>query len=288
MRIGLLGDTHWMTEPPASQAAWHGGGEFAGVLDRLDAALEHFAAEEVDCVVVSGDLSHRGDRESLEQVLRALRTAAAPVVVVAGNHDVGEDPDGLARALQAVGDPNLSLVGPEGGELAGIKLAGVQVGEAEAWFGARLREHPSVEALGAGPVVFVSHYPVLSLAVPVAAAGLPYPGDLLDREELATTLLRRPAPTVVIGGHVHARAAIAEGVVLQLSVGAVVEPPFECAVIDVEADSDGGLSVRRRCIRLLASAARLEPVFSPEDETWRFGAGSWQSTGAALENVPAP
>jgi hypothetical protein len=203
---------------PASSAAWHGDGEFAGVLDRVASALERFAAE--------------------------------------------------------------------GSEVAGMRLAGVQVGAMEGWTDARLREHPSAEALGTGPAVLISHYPVLSLALPVAAAGFPHPGDLLDREKIAETLRRRPAPTVLLGGHAHVRAGLAEGPILQLSAGALVEPPYECALIEIEVEPDGGLAVKRRCPRLLESAAPREPIFSPEEESWRFGSGSWLRT-AAPEGVSA-
>jgi hypothetical protein len=126
--------------------------------------------------------------------------------------------------------------------------------------------------------VLISHYPALSLAEPVSGAGFPYPGDLLDRRELARRLAVRAAPTLVVGGHVHARAARAEGGVLQLTGGALVEPPYECAVIDVDAPAPGWLAVSRACLRLREPDGPREPVLAPEREAWLFDGLQWSKT----------
>jgi predicted phosphodiesterase len=288
MRIGLISDLHWMREPPSSAAGWHGvGGEFAGVQGRLTAALEHFAASEVDLVAVCGDLAHHGDLESLAAVLGVLAGAGAPVIAVAGNHDVTESPDRLAEAMARVPAGDVSLAAGAGEEVAGLPVAGVQVGESSGWFRARLAAAPSLEDWGQGPLVLLSHYPVLSLAEEVAARGLPYPGDLLDRAELAEALAARQAPTVVLSGHVHVRATRSSGPVLQLSAGALVEPPYECAVVEV-AGGGGELRVSRRCLRLLGGPVAGEPVFAPEEEEWRFVGSDWEAscTGAPGTAVP--
>ncbi len=114
----------------------------------------------------------------------------------------------------------------------------------------RLRQPPDVEAWGQAPTVLISHFPALSLATPITASGFPYPGDLIDRQELEDRLTARAAPTVVMSGHVHARAADARGCVLQLTCGAMVEPPYECAVIDVDRADGGTVTVHRQSIRL--------------------------------------
>jgi predicted phosphodiesterase len=280
MRIGLISDLHWMREPPSSAAAWHGGGDFGGVPERLARALGHFAANDVDRIVLAGDLAHHGDLESLVEVLQALREASAPVLVVAGNHDITDDPERLTRALGMAEAPTVSLATAEASEHDGVQVAGVHVGESDAWFAARLRSVPPAGAWGSRPLLLISHYPVLSLASEISARGLPYPGDLLDREELAERLLGHPAPVLVMGGHIHARACATRGPVLQLSCGALVEPPYECALVDLDLSDGGVMTVRRQCLRLLGQAGPNEPVFSPEQEAWRFEGGRW------AENVP--
>jgi hypothetical protein len=201
--------------------------------------------------------------------------------VVAGNHDITDDPERLARALDLAQAPNVWLAEPEGRVHDGVQVAGVHVGESDAWFAARLRAVPPAGAWGPEPLLLISHYPVLSLAGEISARGLPYPGDLLDRDELAERLLGHPAPVLVVGGHIHARASASRGPVLQLNAGALVEPPYECALVDLDRAANGGLTVRRRCQRLFGEPNPNEPVLSPEQEAWRFEGGRW------VENEPA-
>lgn len=287
MRLGLISDLHWMRKPPAAAGGWHGAGaDFSGVLGRLAAALEHFAVNDVDRIVLAGDLAHHGDLESQVEVIEAMGAASAPVLVVAGNHDVTDDPERLARALTEVRDANVSLAEPEGTEERGLRVAGVHVGRSEAWFSARLRALPRVGDWGAKPVLLVSHYPVVSLATEVAERGLPYPGDLLDRAELAARLVEHPAPVVVVGGHLHVRATATLGSILQLSAGALVEPPYECALVDLCFEEDGALVVRRSCWRLLGEETSSEPVFSPADEAWGFEGDRWVATASTGPNEP--
>jgi hypothetical protein len=78
----------------------------------------------------------------------------------------------------------------------------------------------------------------------------------------------------VFCGHVHARASCAEGSVLQLTFGPLVEPPFECATVEIETRLDW-LSIRRRSCRLGPVGAGSEPVFAPADELWAFSERGW-------------
>jgi calcineurin-like phosphoesterase family protein len=279
MRLGLVSDIHWMAEPPATACGWHGAGaDLAGALDALALALEHFAERRVDAVVVAGDLTHHGDLGSLAAVLTACTRASAPVLVVAGNHDVDGGADQLACAHALAEAPGVALASGAGVSCAGVRVAGVHVGELAGWFGARLQRLPDAAAWSGEPVVLISHYPVLSLAERVSEQGFPYPGDLLDRRELAGLLMERSAPTLAIGGHVHARATLADGPLLQLTGGALVEPPYECAVIDVEVGTSGSLAVRRECLRLREPDGGREPVLAPEREAWLFDGWQWRTT----------
>jgi len=158
------------------------------------------------------------------------------------------------------------------------------VGATHGWFGARLRELPDAAAWGQEPLVLLSHYPALSLATAVCDEGFPYPGDLRDRRELAALLGARRAPTLVLGGHVHARASRAEGPVLQLTGGSLVEPPYECALIDVEAPAHGLLAVTRECLRLREPDGPREPVLAPEREAWLFDGLQWRTTDRGADD----
>jgi predicted phosphodiesterase len=292
MRIGLVSDVHWRTNAPAVESGWHGAGaaagwhgtgaELRGALERLELALARFAEHEVDLVALAGDLAHHGELGALAQVLSACARASASVLVVGGNHDVDGAGDRLVRAHALVtahgrSASRVRLADPAGELHAGVLVAGVHVGATHGWFGARLRELPDPAAWGELPLVLISHYPALSLAGQVSGEGFPYPGDLLDRRELAALLRARRAPTLVIGGHVHARATRAEGAVLQLTGGSLVEPPYECALIDVEPLAPGLLAVERTCLRLRLRepAGAREPVLAPEREAWLFDGARW-------------
>lgn len=275
LRIGLVNDLHWMQAPPASPTAWHGPGEFEGVLDRLQLALTHFAAKEVDLVIAAGDFAHHGDLDSLSHVLSALAGADASALAVSGNHDVVDDPHLLERALEQAAVQGVALATPTGSPQGEMQVAGVHVDASEGWFGVRLREPPDTAAWSSEPVLLISHYPVLSLACAVTASGFPYPGDLIERAEIADRLSARSAPTVVLSGHIHARASIAEGPVLQITNAAMVEPPYECSVIEIESAPSGALTVVRESVRVGAPASRREPVFSAPHEEWTFDGAGW-------------
>jgi predicted phosphodiesterase len=292
MRIGLVSDVHWRTHPPAVESGWHGAGaaagwhgtgaELRGALARLECALACFAEHDVNLIALAGDLAHQGELGALAQVLETCARASAPVLVVGGNHDVDGDGDRLVRAhalatAHGRAASRVQLAEPAGERHAGVLVAGLHVGATHGWFGARLRELPDPTHWAQEPLVLVSHYPALSLATSLSDAGFPYPGDLTDRCELAALLRARPAPTLVLSGHVHARAARAEGAVLQLTGGSLVEPPYECAVIDVEPLAPGLLAVQRTCLRLREPDGPREPVLAPEREAWLYDGLQWRT-----------
>lgn len=283
LRVGLLNDLHWMQAPPASPAAWHNPGEFKGVLDRLQLALQRFAAREVDLVIAAGDFAHHGDVESLARVLSAFAGAGTPALAVSGNHDVVEDPNLLERALEQAAIDGVTLATAMGTPHREIRVAGVHVDASEGWFGVRLREPPDSAGWGSEPVLLVSHYPVLSLASKVTASGFPYPGDLTDRAEIAKRLGARSAPTIVLSGHIHARASVAQGAVLQITNAAMVEPPYECSIVEIEQERSGALTVTRESVRVGALPGRREPVFCSPYEEWTFDGARW----SAVQRIPA-
>jgi predicted phosphodiesterase len=258
VRLGVVSDVHWCVgEPP--DAAWHNPFDFAGLGARLERALALFAAAEVDAVVALGDLTHAGDEASMRAALERL----APRLAVAGNHDCLERDDQLARC----GGSGAAI------EVAGVRVAGVAIetdsrGDAFRW-----------RRDGGPPVadVLASHYPVLSRVEPVAARGLAYSGDLVDRAALAQHAGRDGRPVLVLCGHLHVRDSHAEGPVLQLAAGALVEPPFEVALVDVSR-TPAGMVVSRRVHVLGPSAGGRDPVLAPSEETWTYD-GGWRASG---------
>ncbi len=137
-----------------------------------------------------------------------------------------------------------------------------------------LRQAPRAATWGDAPVLLGSHFPVLSRAQVVRAAGLPYAGDLVNRERVAAPLLARAAPTVVVCGHLHVREGVADGALLQVACGALIEPPFEATLLDLREDG-AGLAVNRTAHELGRAEERRDPRLAPAEEAWRFAGGRW-------------
>ena len=252
MRLGVISDIHWTTDPDA-RGEWHGPFDFAALPERLDRARAAFRREQVDAVAVVGDVTNAGDVASAKAVLDRLSDGLArPLLVVAGNHDCDERDDMLAGLC----DP-LTLT-----EVGGGRMAGAAIAAEGGWFRWTGELEPA-------PLV-VSHFPVLSRETRLRERGLKYAGDLSNVRALHRRVAGRH-PVVVLSGHIHARETHAEGNVLQLSAGALIEPPHEIAIVDAEPGR-----VRRRVHLLGPRVTPRDPVLAPADETWAFSGRSWQ------------
>jgi predicted phosphodiesterase len=233
LKIGVVSDVH--VAPEGTESAWHNPYDFAGTEARLAAALELFAAEQVDAVFVLGDLAHFGDDESFSRVEQVLAKSSAPTWIAPGNHD-------LLGPL-----PPFMTTAPVDGQVVVLTPGQVEL------------------ELGDGFACVLSHYPLVSRQAELTARGLKYAGDLSNQPELLEALARRDAPTIVFSGHLHVRDTVADGQVLQLLFPATVEHPFECAIVELE-----GHEVRRRAVALHHAPAGADPLLRPERETWSY------------------
>ena len=290
LRLGILSDVH-ATSALDERAAWHNAYDFNGLSVRVERALAWFEQQDVDLILLCGDLTHHGDAAPLRALLKHIcGTTTRRVLAVAGNHDVACGEDVLARELTRLRDPRLGLAGPQGELVSGVRIAGVHPAPTVGYFGAWLREPPALNAWGEEPVVLASHLPLLSRAAALAARGMPYPGDLLDRELAAAALRSRRAPTVVVCGHIHARDVHAQGAVLQLTQAALIEPPFDAVVLDVRRTA-ASVVVARRTLRTGGRHAEHEPVLAEPDGAWRFADSRWSADRpepATSAVVPTP
>lgn len=265
MRLGVVSDIHWNVDTAAPPQAWHNPHEPEALDRRLGEALALFIGAEAGAVVLLGDLSDRGDEASLDCVLARTARWERPVCVVGGNHDL--DRAGLARVAAAHG---AALLDGETVEQEGALLTGIGV-EPTGSGAPRFRSLAAPVLPTSGLAVVASHYPLLSEAARLADAGLPYPGDLVDRDGLALFLAEAGDPVVVLSGHAHARCTQTRGPLLQLSFGALIEPPFDCAVVRLEETR-----VTRSSHRLGPIAA-FEPVFAPAEESWLWTGEAWRA-----------
>jgi predicted phosphodiesterase len=280
LRLGILTDLHRTTNPQESHQ-FHNEYDFEGHCSRVQRALAWFAEEAIDALLLCGDLTHTGELAAMSSVLgECCAGLQAPVIAVSGNHDVSQNEDLLARGIERSADSRLLAADPCGEMISGVRVAGLQLIPTCGYDRSRLRDLPALEEWGEEPVVLLSHLPLLSRAEAVAGLGMPYPGDLVDREQAAALLQTRSAATIVVSGHAHVRDVDSEGPVLQLLQAAMIEPPFEATVIDVGADVDGSVLVIRRTHRTSDRRAMNEPTLTEPVGAWRFADGVWSAVAA--------
>lgn len=262
VRFGVLTDLHEVQDP-TRQAAWHNAYDFAGVEARRKRALELFAEAGVDRLLLLGDLAHDGDLPSLRRMLRP-DGLSAPLLAVGGNHDGARPTGRLAEA----GPRSLTLPGWRAVRHGPVRVAGTRiVRRAQGrWAAAR---PPALATWRTHPVLLASHFPLLSRAAALAERKLPYAGDLVDRAAVAEPLLARTAPTVVACGHLHVRDSAIQGSLLQLGLGAMVEPPFDATLLELAPDG-AALEITRIAHELGKAPERRDPRLVPARESWRF------------------
>jgi hypothetical protein len=262
VRIGVLSDLHCELEPAGSR--WINPFEPEHLDRRTDAALTWFAEAKVDLIVVLGDSVQFPNASDLAHVFARLAAAnVAPLATVSGNHDLrlGEE---FAQCARANG---IRLLHEEPLELASVSVVGVgvELGPVPPQYLGRC----GVLGGRSGFVVVASHFPVLSEATRVAAAGLPYAGDLVNRADLERGLRSNARPAVVLSGHIHARCSTHDGTLLQFTAGALIEPPFDVSIVEIDAPNV------RRTARRLGRIAVTDPVFADDDERWRWTDDRW-------------
>ncbi len=269
MRLGVLSDLHCELEPAGSR--WINLFEPEGLDRRVDAALEWFSEAQVDLILLLGDIVQVANPSDLAHVFARLAAAdVAPLATVNGNHDLrfGET---FAECAHTHG---IRLLSEEPLELARVAVTGVAVDR-----GPALPQYVGRSGGWGGEadlIVVASHFPLLSEASRVAGAGLPYAGDLVNRADVEGRLRSDPRPTVVLSGHIHARCSTHDGSVLQFTVGAVIEPPFDATIVELGATS---LSARRTA-RRLGEIAAIDPVFAGDDERWQRTDDRWVLSNA--------
>jgi len=259
VRIGVLSDLHCELEPAGSR--WINVFEPEHLDERTDTALAWFSEAQVDLILLLGDVVQFANLSDLEHVFSRLATAGvAPLATVGGNHDLrlGDEFADCAR------ENGIRLLHEE--PLEQVTGVGVDRGPAPPQYVGLLG------GWGGGPdlVVVASHFPVLSEASRVAAAGLPYAGDLVNRLDLEGRLKSDSRPKLVLSGHIHARCSTHDGPLLQFTVGAVIEPPFDATLVEID-----GTSVRRTA-RRLGEIAVTDPVFAADDERWQWTSDRWE------------
>lgn len=157
MLIAQMTDTHIGFDPKARPEELNRV-RFKAVLDRITSS-----PNKPDLLVLSGDLTDHGDRESFERTARLLRKVDCPVLPLVGNHDIREELLTAFPGTPFEGDFVQYVVDMDG--LRVICLDTFEVGRhggafckaRRSWLRRKLRQ-----GAGAPCVIFMHHPPIVS------------------------------------------------------------------------------------------------------------------------------
>jgi calcineurin-like phosphoesterase family protein len=281
LRLGVIADPHLALER-TEDTGWHNPFRLADAHERLDVALAHPLLDDVDVIVMLGDLAHFGDRTSIRYVVDAAANDQRPAILLSGNHDVLTagvrlEDEVRARGATHVVSPLAST--PDAPAVKTFVAAGAGLAVHEVMrmtdrgpqpfdvSGSRLAEIDPAANID----VWLTHFPLVSFEDRCREARLLYSAHLDQLAPPPPVLPAATGPIVVLSGHLHLRAIAAEANVLQLAFAALVEPPYEVAVVDLDVEQ---ASVSYRCASVVPPDAERIPVLDPAAGRWAFDSGT--------------
>ena len=275
MRLGIVSDPH-VSPLNAEPYVWHNTVELSRSIELLEAGLEWLREQDIDRLVLLGDLTEAADPASFAVVRERVLAFSVPVLAVPGNCDV--DPgDRTVTTFEQIAEPVLTIAPAlvSKGDVGPIELIGL-AGELGS---KRLSGIRAPDAPPTGWRIVLTHYPVLDFEPDLAEAGFKHSGNLANRAELEAGLRESSAPSVVIHGHLHMHEARISGSLLHLSCAALIEPPHHVNVIEV-AVGNAEIVVERRAHSVRPFAVERLPVFAPDQGRWIWTGDSWHTPQA--------
>lgn len=267
-RLGIVSDAH-LAPPSAEPYTWQNTVDLPRSAELLDAGLGWLREQQIDTLVLLGDLTEAADQESFVAMRERVLEIGVPVLAVPGNCDV-DQADRSLTAFEQIADAGL-LVAPAHID-DGIELMGLTGAPGSKWLtGVR---SPAGRA-PSGVHTVLSHYPVLDLEADLTEAGFRHSGNLANRADIEASLRASEAPTVVIHGHLHIHDARISGNLLHLSCGALIEPPHQISTVEVSVQ-DGSVAVERRAYSVRIDDVERLPVFAPNHGSWIWSDGTWR------------
>lgn len=281
IRLGVITEIH-IVPPGTPEGVWHNPFLFDQAEELFRCAVQQCVEAKVDAIAILGDLTHFADPGSFAGVRRVLETIELPVYVLPGNHDLDASSQPLGAFQQALDLPHVTIapcmlaLTPE----IDLSLIGLEPGGGE-WKYAGVRSRAMT---GSQPKLnlVLTHFPAYAMKALLADAGLKHAGDLINREPVLDAIRALSGPVLIVNGHLHVHATIADGRMLQLSVAALVEPPHDVALLSIGFDEAGNPWVTREASGLVDTAGVTLPVLSEREERWQFEDGDWRHADAHL------
>lgn len=280
IRIGVLTDLH-LSPPGTPDRQWIDTERLSASRSLTAAGLQLLNDHHVDVIAILGDLTDRGSHAEVEFLLDQLAPSPVPILLVPGNHDLNTGPSLLADALADHPEHPATLARPTGVVHHGVRIAGT--GLRPTGSGWECAADPLPDPATWTPehvLVWLTHHPAVSLAATLAAAQLPYAGDLSNRADLLDALNAHAGPVVVLNGHLHVRGSATTGRILQLCHAAAVEHPHEASIVEIEAAATP--TVTRRALTIPGapppSNHDLRPPLDPEWSAWHLTDDQWEAS----------
>lgn len=283
IRLGIVTEIH-IVPPGTPEGFWHNPFLFDQAEQLFALAVRRCQEMEVDAIAILGDLTHFADDASFAGVRRVLETTALPVYVLPGNHDLDKSARPLAAFQQAMDLPNVTIA-PANRALTpeiDLQLTALEPGvEGKGYAAVRCET-----ATGNDPklMVVLTHFPAFAMKETLADVDLKHAGDLTNRVALLEAIEATDGPVLIVNGHLHVHATIAEGRILQLSAAALIEPPHDVTLLTIGINDAGQPWVTRQATGLVETRDVNLPVLSDREERWQIEGGAWRQR--AVSSLP--
>ena len=282
VQIAVAADLHYL-----SPALTDGGAYFTQVITNADGKLMQYSdelaealvsellAQKPDVLILPGDLTFNGAREShagLIEKLRRLTDAGVRVLVLPGNHDL-DNPmaarfagDGFARVESVTAAEFASIYGAFGYDSALNRDSASLSYVSEISPGLRilLIDTNTSDAPGA----------VLAETLRLQHNSLFLDGFAIENRDALLSLLQRYGVRCSLGGHMHLQHIRTSGSLTEILTSALCVSPCQYGLLDVDADG-GTYRTRTLAVPEVADFAQTADDFFTEN-TLRQGRAATQ------------
>ena len=275
MRFAVISDTH-LSPAGTPDGTWNNATRKSASASLVSAAVAQIVAAGHDRVLVLGDVSEFGADSMIATVLRTISDAGLRSWVVPGNHDVAISPEAVTRAAETSAS-SVPLQTERHERYGEVAVLGYGLRSQDGGHTCQATDLPDLTPVQARLLVWASHYPVLSQQDRLRAAGLRYPGDLLNLAEARAAAERFRGPILVLHGHLHTAIVGQAGRILQIGSPAVVEWPHGWTDTLVELTGDT-VAVRTALTVIPGhwSTGNRNTILDERQQNWVFTAGRWR------------
>lgn len=236
LRLAFISDLH--LGHTGEDRCWHNRLLFDHAEEITRAAVAALNGQQLDAVVVLGDLTQSGGEAQLALARKVLGGLAAPWYVLPGNHDWPAVRSGAFDALFA------EHVLPEYAVWDGVTVAAFRDRPPSEDVPERYQQNPArtarllarLEVERPAALLLCSHMPLLDGAAWAAAHGGKDAGSYIGGAEFVEELTRRVPRLLLCCGHQHWHHVDAAPGRVQVTTAGLIEYPMEARLLTLDGD----------------------------------------------------